>query len=257
MTGVGNFLRTVAEEADCLILLVSITLLSSINHEYDPLEYLGRPRSSVCSRWHLAGHRKSRRLPDRTHDHPVPDPVWALYGAAVAAFRPGCDRYRARPRYSPVWRIADRARSGAPGFRSGARETRLQRVEIARVAYLGGLRKTTSKALLTGSAGLKSASWARSVCRSPRVLRFTAMATRSRLIETLQAHYPALFGALGEESFEALARRMLRAHDQASLPSDFTAATLDALCSQPSRLCVAAVLAELARFGKLGDERGI
>jgi len=35
---------------------------------------------------HLAGHSRNGELLIDTHDHPVPDPVWALYAEAVRRF---------------------------------------------------------------------------------------------------------------------------------------------------------------------------
>jgi uncharacterized protein (UPF0276 family) len=61
-----DFLRTVAEEADCLILLdVNNIYVSSINHEFDPHELprrdSGRARAADAS----CRPPESRRLPDR------------------------------------------------------------------------------------------------------------------------------------------------------------------------------------------------
>jgi uncharacterized protein (UPF0276 family) len=82
-----EFLKAVAEEADCLILLdVNNIYVSSINHEFDPLGYLHAiPRERV-QQIHLAGHQNHGDYLIDTHDHPVPDPVWALYAAAVRRF---------------------------------------------------------------------------------------------------------------------------------------------------------------------------
>jgi uncharacterized protein (UPF0276 family) len=82
-----EFLKAVAEEADCLILLdVNNIYVSSVNHEFDPYEYLGAiPRERV-QQIHLAGHQNHGDYLIDTHDHPVPDPVWELYAAAVRRF---------------------------------------------------------------------------------------------------------------------------------------------------------------------------
>ncbi len=37
---------------------------------------------------HLAGHSRNGRLLIDTHDHPVPEAVWALYAQAVQRFGP-------------------------------------------------------------------------------------------------------------------------------------------------------------------------
>jgi uncharacterized protein (UPF0276 family) len=82
-----EFLRAIAQEADCLILLdVNNIYVSSVNHEFDPYEYLEAiPRERV-QQIHLAGHQNHGDYLIDTHDHPVPDPVWALYTAAIRRF---------------------------------------------------------------------------------------------------------------------------------------------------------------------------
>jgi uncharacterized protein (UPF0276 family) len=82
-----EFLAAVAEGADCLILLdVNNVYVSSVNHGFDAQAYLaGVPRDRV-QQFHLAGHQTRDAYLIDTHDHPVPDPVWELYLAAVRRF---------------------------------------------------------------------------------------------------------------------------------------------------------------------------
>jgi uncharacterized protein (UPF0276 family) len=82
-----DFLREIAERADCLILLdVNNIYVSSVNHEFDPLDYLNAIPVERVQQIHLAGHENHGDYLIDTHDHPVPDPVWALYSAAVHRF---------------------------------------------------------------------------------------------------------------------------------------------------------------------------
>jgi uncharacterized protein (UPF0276 family) len=82
-----EFLKAVAEEADCLILLdVNNIYVSSVNHEFDPYEYLGAMPRERVQQIHIAGHQNHGDYLIDTHDHPVPDPVWQLYAAAVRRF---------------------------------------------------------------------------------------------------------------------------------------------------------------------------
>jgi uncharacterized protein len=84
-----DFLRTVAEEADCLILLdVNNVYVSSVNHEFDPHDYLAAIPIERVQQMHLAGHQNHGDYLIDTHDHPVADPVWALYADAVRRFGP-------------------------------------------------------------------------------------------------------------------------------------------------------------------------
>jgi uncharacterized protein len=82
-----EFLKAVAEGADCLILLdVNNIYVSSVNHEFDPLDYLNAIPVERVQQIHLAGHEDHGDYLIDTHDHPVPHPVWDLYSAAVRRF---------------------------------------------------------------------------------------------------------------------------------------------------------------------------
>jgi hypothetical protein len=82
-----EFLSTIAERADCLILLdVNNIYVSAVNHHFDPESYINAiPTSRVCQ-IHLAGHSYHGDCIIDTHDHDVPDPVWELYAKAIKRF---------------------------------------------------------------------------------------------------------------------------------------------------------------------------
>jgi uncharacterized protein len=76
----SEFLATLAEEADCGLLLdVNNVYVSSFNHGFDPEAYIDRiPRDRVVQ-MHLAGHtNKGTHILD-THSDYVIDTVWKLY----------------------------------------------------------------------------------------------------------------------------------------------------------------------------------
>jgi len=83
-----EFLRLLAEESGCYLLLdVNNVFVSSVNHRFDPLEFLGAiPRDRV-RQIHLAGHSQGPEgmLID-THDALVCAEVWALYAQAIERF---------------------------------------------------------------------------------------------------------------------------------------------------------------------------
>jgi uncharacterized protein (UPF0276 family) len=82
-----EFLREIATRADCLILLdINNIYVSSINHEFDPRDYLQAIPVERVWQFHLAGHRNHGDYIIDTHDEPVIDPVWELYEAAVRHF---------------------------------------------------------------------------------------------------------------------------------------------------------------------------
>ncbi len=84
-----EFLAEVTERADCLILLdVNNIYVSSINHGFDPLEYLDGVPTRRVQQIHLAGHRHHGTHIVDTHDEPVPDPVWDIYFEAIRRLGP-------------------------------------------------------------------------------------------------------------------------------------------------------------------------
>ncbi len=82
-----EFLRAVCDEADCLLLLdLNNIHVSAVNHGFDALEFLRAVPAERVRQIHLAGHTDHGDHLVDTHDHPVADPVWALYRQAVQRF---------------------------------------------------------------------------------------------------------------------------------------------------------------------------
>ncbi|MEO7731983.1 MAG: DUF692 domain-containing protein [Kofleriaceae bacterium] len=83
----AEFLAEVARRADCGILLdVNNVYVSATNHHWDPAAYLAALPVDRVGQIHLAGHSDHGSHLLDTHDHPVCDAVWALYGDALARF---------------------------------------------------------------------------------------------------------------------------------------------------------------------------
>jgi uncharacterized protein (UPF0276 family) len=84
-----QFLTALAERADCGLLLdVNNVYVSARNHGFAAEDFLqGIPRERV-GQYHLAGHSEHGTHLLDTHDHPVRDPVWDLYRAALRRFGP-------------------------------------------------------------------------------------------------------------------------------------------------------------------------
>jgi uncharacterized protein len=81
------FLCELLQRADCDLLLdVNNIYVSSINHGFDAHDYLRAVPSNRVRQIHLAGHSNRDGFLIDTHDHPVAQPVWQLYAAAVALF---------------------------------------------------------------------------------------------------------------------------------------------------------------------------
>jgi uncharacterized protein (UPF0276 family) len=82
-----EFLRRVAEEADCLLLLdVNNIYVSSINHGFDARAFLRHLPAERVQQIHLAGHSDHGDYIVDTHDQPVAEPVWELYRDACLLF---------------------------------------------------------------------------------------------------------------------------------------------------------------------------
>ncbi|HEY3443646.1 MAG TPA: DUF692 domain-containing protein [Paludibaculum sp.] len=79
-----EFLNEVVERAGCGILLdVNNIYVSSRNHDFDPYEYVNAVDPARVMQIHIAGHTEYQRFILDTHDHPVIEPVWALYRRAL------------------------------------------------------------------------------------------------------------------------------------------------------------------------------
>jgi len=84
-----EFLAEIARRADCLILLdINNVYVSAYNHGFDAEAYLAGIPVERVQQIHLAGHSNCGDYIIDTHDAPVIDPVWALYGRAIARLGP-------------------------------------------------------------------------------------------------------------------------------------------------------------------------
>lgn len=83
-----DFINAVLKRADCLLLLdVNNIYVNSINHGYDPLEYLYALPGDRIAYSHIAGHaEEAEDLRVDTHGADVIDPVWDLLDKAYAKF---------------------------------------------------------------------------------------------------------------------------------------------------------------------------
>lgn len=85
-----TFLATLTQETGCYLLLdVNNVYVSSVNHHFDPLEFIAAIPPDRVRQIHLAGHSAGPEgLLIDTHDAPVCDAVWELYAAAIARTGP-------------------------------------------------------------------------------------------------------------------------------------------------------------------------
>ena len=79
-----EFLARLSDATGCGLLLdVNNVYVSSVNHEFDPLDYLDSIPPKRVVQMHLAGHTDHGTHVVDTHDRPVADAVWELYAQAV------------------------------------------------------------------------------------------------------------------------------------------------------------------------------
>lgn len=85
-----NFLNAVLEEADCdLMLDINNIYVNSINHSYDPYEFLTSVPAERIIYFHVAGHYvEAEDLRVDTHGADVIDPVWELLSSAYELYGP-------------------------------------------------------------------------------------------------------------------------------------------------------------------------
>ena len=78
-----EFLSRLSEATGCGLLLdVNNVYVSSVNHDFDPVEFIENVPHQRVVQFHLAGHTNRRTHLIDTHDDHVIDPVWRLYRLA-------------------------------------------------------------------------------------------------------------------------------------------------------------------------------
>src|SRR5262249_7809873 len=71
-----------------ILLDINNIFVSSVNHRFDPDEYVAAIPVERVWQFHLAGHSDHGAYLLDTHDHPVREEVWALYRRGVRRFGP-------------------------------------------------------------------------------------------------------------------------------------------------------------------------
>ncbi len=81
----AEFLSSVLEESDCGLLLdINNVYVNSVNHQFDPYEYLDSIPLERTVQIHVAGHKQGKRLIIDTHGAAVIDAVYNLLDYALA-----------------------------------------------------------------------------------------------------------------------------------------------------------------------------
>ena len=108
----AEFTKAVLEEADCDLLLdINNIVVNSINHRYDPLEFmLAMPKERVRY-FHLAGHYvEAEDLRVDTHGDAVGDQAWELLARAYDHFGPVPTLLERDFNFPPIEELLDEVR---------------------------------------------------------------------------------------------------------------------------------------------------
>jgi uncharacterized protein (UPF0276 family) len=110
-----EFLKRLAEEADCALLLdVNNVYVSAFNHGFDPQAYVDAIPADRVVQYHLAGHtNKGTHIVD-THSAPATSAVWALYARACARTSPVSTLFEWDEAIPPLDDVIAEARKAAP-----------------------------------------------------------------------------------------------------------------------------------------------
>ncbi|AWN75744.1 TPA: DUF692 domain-containing protein [Legionella anisa] len=84
-----EFIQEIVKQADCYILLdINNIYVSSVNHQFNPIDYIMAIPAERVAQIHLAGHANHGNYIIDTHDAPVIQPVWDLYAATLQRLGP-------------------------------------------------------------------------------------------------------------------------------------------------------------------------
>lgn len=82
-----EFLTAIVKKADCRLLLdVNNVYVNSVNHGFNPHDFINKIPVDRIQQFHLAGHTHNGTHLIDTHDMPIIEPVWDLYATALKRF---------------------------------------------------------------------------------------------------------------------------------------------------------------------------
>lgn len=84
-----EFIHEILKKSGCYLLLdLNNLYVSSVNHGFEPMDYLQAMPSRQVVQIHLAGHSDCGDHLLDTHDAPISNPVWQLYEQAIQCYGP-------------------------------------------------------------------------------------------------------------------------------------------------------------------------
>lgn len=218
-----QFLAHVAEQADCLLLVdVNNIQVSALNHGFDPLTYLRALPAHRVQQMHLAGHSFQGQQVIDTHDHPVSDAVFALYGAACELFGPVPTMIERDDHIPPLSELleemqrvrvvsAQHAQKGSPPTHPMPTEPWRWAICELETPDLQALQHSVGTAVFTRPSALSSADIHRHLASDAGVSTLDRIAVyhnayRARLAEVLGDTFEKTRRYMGDDGFLPLAR---------------------------------------------------
>ena len=103
-----EFLRELSELSGCELLLdINNVYVSSRNHGFDAWAFIEALPPHKIRQLHLAGHSDYGDYVIDTHDHPVSDPVWALYQRTIERLGPVATLLERDDHFPPLSELLD------------------------------------------------------------------------------------------------------------------------------------------------------
>lgn len=103
-----QFLAALTELTGCELLLdVNNVYVSARNHGFDPWDFISGLPAERIRQLHLAGHSDYGSYLIDTHDQPVSDPVWQLYGRTLGLLGPVATLLERDDHYPPLAQLLD------------------------------------------------------------------------------------------------------------------------------------------------------
>lgn len=106
-----EFFAALSRVSGCELLLdVNNVYVSSRNHGFDPWTFIQQLPADKIRQLHLAGHSDYGDYVIDTHDHPVSDPVWALYQRTLQHLGPVATLLERDDHFPPFDELLDELR---------------------------------------------------------------------------------------------------------------------------------------------------
>jgi uncharacterized protein (UPF0276 family) len=84
-----QFIAEIVQQAGCYLLLdVNNIYVSSVNHDFNAMDYINAMPADRVVQIHLAGHSREEHYIIDTHDAPVSPEVWDLYAKVIQRLGP-------------------------------------------------------------------------------------------------------------------------------------------------------------------------